>query len=165
MDLTLNVFLWGYLVAYCIHIVEEYSSGDGFVRMMQKRFWPGYTSRMFFGFNTMLLLFLSIGLVCFDSFDGVWLIWPLSFAFMFVTNGVWHLVQTIVLKEYSPGLATSPIYWVIMYFIIRFYYLPGTIDTFVFFVSLLIGILLTLLMFLSSYYQRLQSIKQGMFRQ
>ena len=163
MDLTLNVFLWGYLIAYCIHIVEEYSSGDGFVIMMQKRFWPAYTPRMFFGFNTML--FLSLGLVCYDTFNGLWLIWPLSFAFLFVTNGLWHLAQTIILKEYSPGLATSPMYWVIMYFIIQFYYLPGTIETFVFFVSLLIGIILTLLMFMSTYYQRVQSIKKGMFKQ
>ena len=81
----------------------------------------------------MLLIVLTIGLVFFDIFDGLWLIWPLSFAFMLVTNGIWHLVQTIVLKEYSPGLATSPIYWVIMYFIIRFYYLPGKIETFTFF--------------------------------
>ena len=103
--------------------MEEYSSGDGFVTMMQKRFWPEYTGTMFFGFNTMLLIVLTIGLVCFDIFDGLWLIWPLSFAFMFVTNGMWHLVQTIVLKEYSIGLATSPIYWVIMYFIIRFYFI------------------------------------------
>jgi len=112
----------------------------------------------------MLLIVLTIGLVFFDIFDGLWLIWPLSFAFMLVTNGIWHLVQTIVLKEYSPGLATSPIYWVIMYFIIRFYYLPGEIETFTFFVSAVIGTITTLLMFMSAYYQRLQSIKKGMLK-
>ncbi len=164
MELPLNFFLWGYLIAYCIHIVEEYSSGDGFVTMMQKRFWPEYTGRMFFGFNTMLLIMLTIGLVCFDIFDGLWIIWPLSFAFMFVTNGIWHLVQTIVLKEYSPGLVTSPIYWVIMYFLIKYYYLTGEIETLVVSVSVIIGILLTLLMFLSAYYQRLQSIKKGILK-
>ena len=161
MELTLNIFLWGYLVAYCIHIVEEYSSGQGFVTMMKKRFWPEYTSKMFFGFNTMLLIFLAIGLVLFDTFGGLWVIWSLSFAFMFVTNGLWHLIQTIVLKDYSPGLATSPIYWVLLYFVTRYFFIPGEIETSVFIISILIGTIITILMFSSGYYQRLKSIKKG----
>ena len=164
MELALNFFLWGYLIAYCIHIVEEYSSGGGFVTMMQKRFWPEYTKGMFFGFNIMLLITLTSGLVCFDIFDGLWLIWPLSFAFMFVTNGIWHVVQTIVLKEYSPGLVTSPIYWVIMYFIIQYFYIPGHIEAFIFSVSVIIGTIMTLLMFMSAYYQRSQSIKKDILK-
>lgn len=161
MELTINFFLWAYLIAYCIHIVEEYTSGEGFVSMMKKRFWPEYTGRMFFGFNTMLLVIFSTGLILFDSFGGLWLIFPLSFAFMFVTNGLWHFIQTIVLKEYSPGLITSPIYWVIMYLITRYFYLPGQIQIFIYISSLIIGTIITIVMFLATYYQRAQSIKKG----
>jgi len=158
MELTLSFFLWGYVIAYCIHIVEEYSVGDGFVTMMRTHFWPEYTARMFFGFNTMLLSALVFGLYIFDTLGGYWIIWPLSFAFLFVTNGLWHLIQTIVLQEYSPGLITSPIYWMIMYFIIKYYYLTGEIAVVIMVISVLIGTALTLLMFASAYYQRIHRI-------
>jgi len=158
MELTISVLLWGYVAAYCIHIVEEYSVDGGFITMMRKHFWPQYTARMFFGFNTMLLSALVFGLCIFDTLGGYWIIWPLSFAFLFVTNGLWHLIQTIVLQEYSPGLITSPIYWMIMYFIIKYYYLTGEIAVVMMVISVLIGTALTLLMFASAYYQRIHRI-------
>jgi len=161
MEFTISVLLWGYVAAYCIHIVEEYSVGVGFVAMMKKHFWPQYTARMFFGFNTMLLSALVLGLILFDILGGYWIIWPLGLAFLFVTNGIWHLLQTIVLQEYSPGLITSPIYWLIMYFIIRYYYLTAEISIMIMIISALIGSILTFLMFGSAYYQRIHMITKN----
>ncbi len=158
MELTLSFFLWGYVIAYCIHIVEEYSVGDGFVTMMRTHFWPEYTARMFFGFNTMLLSSLVIGLILFDILGGYWVIWPLSFAFLFVTNGIWHLLQTFILRQYSPGLITSPIYWVLIYFIIRYFYLNGEIELNLIVVSVILGTIFTILMFASAYYKRVKTI-------
>jgi hypothetical protein len=157
MEITLSILFWGFLIAYCIHIVEEAAVGEGFVKMMKETFWPEYTGRMFFGFNTMIFLVFTAGLILYEIFGGVWVIWPLSFAFMFVTNGIWHLLQTVVLKKFSPGLITSPIYWILIYFIIRYYVIPGDILIIDFIISMVMGTIITLLMFGSAYYFKLKT--------
>jgi hypothetical protein len=147
MELTLNVLFWGYLMAYCVHVIEEVAVGEGFIEMMRKTFYPEYTGRMFFGFNLMVFLAFTIGIVVFEVLGGVWVIWPLSFAFMFVTNGLWHLIQTIVLRRFSPGLITSPIYCVLLYFVTRYFLLPGEILLLHFVISGVLGTIITLVTF------------------
>jgi len=156
MELSINVLFWGYLAAYCLHIFEE-SVNDGFVKMMKETFWPDFNGKMFFAFNAMLLLVLTVGIILYEIFGGVWIIWPLSFAFIFVTNGIWHLLQTAVLRKYSPGLITSPLYWILMYLIVRYNLLLGNILLLDFLVSMVIGTLITLLMFGSAYRFRLKT--------
>ena len=155
-EFTLHIIFWGYLIAYCIHIVEESTVGGGFVAMMKRDYWPDYDGKKFFGFNTLLLCLLAAGLILFDAFGGAWLLWPLSLAFLFVTNGLWHLIQTIWLKEYSPGLVTSPIYWVLLYFIVLCDLQAGVISPSQWLVAMLVGTFLTLLMFGSVWYFRLK---------
>ena len=147
MEITLSVLFWGYVMAYCVHVIEEAAVGEGFIEMMRRTFYPEYSGRMFFGFNLMIFLVFVVGIVVFEVFGGVWVIWPLSFAFMFVTNGLWHLLHTIVLREFSPGLITSPIYWILMYFITRYFLLPGEIVLLYFLVSAVIGSVMTLVIF------------------
>jgi hypothetical protein len=156
---TLNILLWGYLIAYCIHIVEESTVGGGFVQMMKRDYWPEYDARKFFWFNTMLLSLLALGLVLYDLLGNGWLICPLSFGFLFVTNGLWHLLQTAILHEYSPGLITSPIYWVLMYFIFRFNQASGEISPSIWLVSIVIGVFMTLLMYGSALLMRWKSLR------
>jgi hypothetical protein len=146
-DLTFHFLLWGYLIAYCVHIVEESTVGGGFIAMMKRDYWPEYDGRKFFGFNAVLLTLLVVGLILFDLFNGGWLLWPLSFAFLFTTNGLWHLIQTIILREYSPGLITSPIYWVLLYFLIRSDRIVGIVSLGQWSLASLIGTFATLLMF------------------
>jgi hypothetical protein len=155
-DLTFHSLLWGYLIAYCIHIVEESTVGGGFIGMIKRDYWPEYDGRKFFGFNAILLSLLVIGLILFDIFKGPWLLWPLSFAFLFATNGLWHLLQTIILREYSPGLITSPIYWVLLYFIIRYDRNFMIISPLQWLLAFLIGTFVTLLMFGSTMVLRLK---------
>ena len=147
MTISPNVLLWAFLMAFSIHIVEESTVGGGFVQMMKKNFWPEYDGRKFFWFNLILFSLFAIGTALFEIFQQAWVIWPLSFAFLCVTNGIWHLLQTAILREYSPGLITSPIYWISMYFIVRSNLLTGEINPSHFWIALAIGTLMTLLMF------------------
>jgi hypothetical protein len=156
MEITLSVLFWGYVMAYCVHIIEEVAVGEGFIEMMRRTFYPEYSGRMFFGFNLMIFLVFVVGIVVFEVFGGVWAIWPLSFAFMFVTNGLWHLLQTIAFRKFSPGLITSPIYWILMYFIIRYFLLPGEILLLYFVIAAILGTVMTVVMFGLAYRFRRQ---------
>ena len=147
MEITLGVLFWGYVMAYCVHVIEEVAVGEGFIEMMRKTFYPEYSGRMFFGFNLMIFMVFVVGIVLFEVFEGMWVIWPLSFAFMFVTNGLWHLIQTIVLRKFSSGLITSPIYWILIYFITRYFLLTGEILLLYFVISAVIGTIMTLVIF------------------
>ena len=147
MEITLSVLFWGFLMAYCVHVIEEVAVGEGFVEMMRRTFFPEYSERMFFGFNFMVFVLFVSGIVVFEVFGGVWVMWPLSFAFMFVTNGFWHLIQTLVLRKFSPGLITSPIYWILMYFIVRYFLLAGEILLHYFVIAAVLGTVMTLLIF------------------
>jgi hypothetical protein len=160
MEITLSVLFWGYVMAYCVHVIEEAAVGDGFKAMMRKTFYLKFSWRMFFGFNLMIFLVFVGGIIVFEMFGGVWVIWPLSFAFMFVTNGIWHLLQTIVVREYSPGLISSPIYWILMYFITRYFLLIGEVLLLYFVFSLVIGTGMTLVMFGLAYWGRSRMKKE-----
>ena len=160
MTASLNILLWSFLMAFSIHIVEESMVGGGFVQMMKKNFWPEYDGTKFFWFNLILFSLFAIGIVLFEIFQGAWVIWSLSFAFLCVTNGIWHLLQTAILREYSPGLITSPIYWILMYFIVRSSLLTGEISPSHFWMALAIGTLMTLLMFGSVWSFRMKT-QQG----
>ena len=147
MTISLNILLWAFLMALSIHIVEESTVGGGFIQMMKKNFWPEYDGKKFFWFNLVIFSLFAVGIILFELFQQAWVIWPLSFAFMCVTNGIWHLLQTAIVKEYSPGLITSPIYWILMYFIVRYNLLTGEVGPGHFGIALAIGTLMTLLMF------------------
>lgn len=146
MEISLNIIFWGYAIAYSIHIIEEISAAGGFVKMVKKHIWPEYSIRKFFWFNTFLYSTNVAGIIIFELQGGNWIIWPLSFAWMFVTNGVWHLLGSIINRKYSPGLATSPIYWILMYFIIQYNQATSVISTSQMFISIIIGLTITILM-------------------
>ena len=161
MEISLSVLFWGFVMAYCVHIIEEVAVGEGFIEMMRKTFYPEYSGRMFFGFNLMIFMVFVVGIVLFEVFEGMWVIWPLSFAFMFVTNGLWHLLQTILLRKFSSGLITSPLYWILIYFITRYFLLAGEILLLHFILSAVIGTLITLVMFVLALYVRRKMRKRN----
>jgi hypothetical protein len=132
--------------SYVVHCLDETITGEGFVQMIQKHFWAQYTYSKFFWFNTMLHVLNILGIVLYEILGGTWVVWPLALSWMFVTNGLWHVLGAIMFKKYHPGLMTSILYWIIIYFIIRYSYLPGQISQSDFIVSLVIGTLLTIVM-------------------
>jgi hypothetical protein len=158
MAIPLNILFWGMEAAYIIHCLDETVTGEGFVNMVRKQFWSNYNGRMFFGFNTLLHVVNILGIILFEILGGGWVIWPLAMSWMFVTNGLWHLMGTFIFKEYSPGLMTSLLYWIVMYFIIRYSLIPGDIVMWQFIVSLIIGLILTILMIGSLFLQKHKNI-------
>lgn len=85
-------------------------------------------------------------IVLYEILAGAWVIIPLSISWLFFTNGLWHVLGTAMFKEYSPGLTTSPLYWIIMYFMIRCSLLHGNILLSNFIISIVIGTSITILM-------------------
>ncbi len=164
MSIPLNILLWGFVIAFCIHVVEESTVGGGFIAEMQRNYWPEYTAARFFWFNAGAMLLFVGSIILYELQGEAWDVAALSWVFMFATNGLWHLIQTAVVRRYAPGLITSPIYWVLVYFILRYSWLPGQISTGHLIISAIIGTLLTLAMFGSVWFFRLTSLKRGAWR-
>jgi hypothetical protein len=114
--------------------------------MVKTLFWQGFKWKHFFVFNALLLSLTIISIILFEIFNGLWIIAPLIFVFLYTTNGIWHLVSTIITRKYSPGLATSLIYWILFYFLVRYSFLPKTIPTIIIIISAITGTFLTIIM-------------------
>lgn len=154
MEITLNILFWAMEAAYLIHCLDETVAGGGFVDMVKKNFWPEYSGKMFFWFNTFLHLLNVATIILYEILGGAWVIAPLSMCWVFVTNGLWHVLGAAMFREYHPGLVTSPLYWIIMYFIVRYGLVPGEIQMSQLVISIVIGTILTVLMIGSLFAQR-----------
>ncbi len=154
MDIPLNILFWAMEASYCIHCVDETVAGRGFVSMVKKFFWPEYDGKKFFWFNTGAHLINILGIVLYEILGGNWVVIPLSISWVFVTNGFWHVFGTVMFKEYSPGLMTSPLYWIVMYLMIRYSFLQGNISPSNFIISIVIGTVITILMIGSLFVMR-----------
>ena len=162
MEIPLNILFWAMEAAYLIHCLDETVAGGGFVNMVKKHFWPEYDAKKFFWFNIIAHIVNIASIVLYEILGGAWVIFPLSISWLFVTNGLWHVLGTVMFREYSPGLVTSPLYWIIMYFIIRYSLLPGNILLSHFVVSIVIGTVLTILMIGSLFAQRRLQAKKNL---
>ncbi|HET6253557.1 MAG TPA: HXXEE domain-containing protein [Puia sp.] len=125
----LSILFWAVLAAYLIHIVDETLMGGGFVQKVREHWWPQYHSEMFFWFNAAVILVIIICIALYDLFGGHWIILPLLWtfgrAFHVITVHLWWSVRY---KEYSPGLVTGLLFWILVYFVIRYGLRPGLID-------------------------------------
>ncbi len=120
MNTTLSFLFWAVFAAYIVHIIDETLIGGGFVEKVREHWWPGYTARMFFFFNAAFLAITAACILAYDAIGSAVLFLPLAFAVLFATHGVtFHLWWTLRYREYSPGLVTSPLYWVLVYLIGR----------------------------------------------
>jgi len=116
-----GILFWAFFASYIVHIVDETLLNGGFVQWISGNFWPTYNARMFFWFNAAFICAIAAGNLLFDSFGGHWVILPLIFVAGFVTHVLTvHLYWTIRLNTYSPGLATSRLYVVVFYLLIKY---------------------------------------------
>jgi len=121
----LDVILWVFLAAYIVHIIDETVIGEGFTRKIQVWFWPQYHIGMFFWFNFGCITAIALSNTLYDLFGGHWVVLALLWPFGFATHGVTlHLWWSIRHRAYFSGLLTSPLYWIIVYFIVRYAYRP-----------------------------------------
>jgi hypothetical protein len=120
MNSTLSLLFWAVFAAYIVHIIDETLIGGGFVTKVQERWWPAYTARKFFFFNAAFLAITGACILAYDIIGSPVLFLPLAIAVVYATHGVtFHLWYTLRYREYSPGLVTSPLYWMLVYLIGR----------------------------------------------
>lgn len=159
--LPVSLFLWAFVMAYCIHILEEALLGECFVDKVKRLYWKNYSWKKFFGFNTIMMGLEIISVLLYDSFGGAVLILPLSLFFERVLNGFYHLGETIITKRFSSGLVTSVMFWILWYLICKYGFAAGQIPPVWFYTSMLIGVLVEILMFCSMWIKVKMESKNG----
>jgi Protein of unknown function with HXXEE motif len=117
MHLPLIFSFWFTVAAYVVHVLDESLLGGSFVAKIQQHWWPEYTWRKFFWFNAAYFLLMIASVVAYDCRGGAWVILPLAWVIERAVNGVWHLWWAIHFHEYSPGLVTSILMWMNLYFV------------------------------------------------
>lgn len=141
--MTTDLLAWSLLAAYAVHLLDETMMNGGFVRWVSGHFWPGYNDRMFFWFNAGAVVAIAVSNVLFDLFGGHFVVLPLFWIFGFALHGVTvHAYWTIRQRDYSPGLLTSVLYWIVAYLTIRYGYAAGLISSVDFWVGALAGMVL-----------------------
>lgn len=126
----MDLLAWGLLAAYVVHLLDETMMNGGFVRWVSGNFWPEYNQRMFFWFNVAVVIAIGASNVLFDLFGGHLVVLPLFWIFGFALHGVTvHVFWTIRQRDYSPGLVTSVLYWIVAYLVTRYGYVEGRIST------------------------------------
>jgi hypothetical protein len=66
---------WFMLVAYVVHIIDESLLGGSFVEKVREHWWPKYSWRKFFWFNTGYLLLMFASILLYDRIGraALWL--------------------------------------------------------------------------------------------
>ncbi len=142
MSSPVDVLLWAFLASFAMHIVDESTMNGGFVRWIQRSFCPTYTPRMNFWFNSAFILGIAASNVLYEVFGGHWIVLALICPFAFAFHGITvHLFWTIRQDNVSPGLATSVIYWIVLYFLIRYGFVAGQIAPADFWTGAVLGVL------------------------
>ena len=118
--MPLIFIFWSVVAAYVIHVLDESLLGGSFVEKVRAHWWPQYSWRKFFWFNTGYFLIMIASVVAYDFLGGSWVVLPLAWTLERAANGFWHLWWTIRFREYSPGLVTSLLMWMSPYFLFRY---------------------------------------------
>jgi uncharacterized protein with HXXEE motif len=120
MTLPLIFSFWFMVAAYVVHVLDESLLGGSFVEKIREHWWPEYSWRKFFWFNAGYFLVMIASVLLYDVFGGAWVILPLAWLIERACNGLWHLWWTEHFREYSPGLLTSILMWMNLYFVLRY---------------------------------------------
>ena len=119
-SLSLIWVFWSVVAAYVIHVLDESLLGGSFVEKVREHWWPEYSWRKFFWFNTGYFLIMIASVVAYDFLGGLWVVLPLAWTLERAANGFWHVWWTVRFREYSPGLVTSILMWMSPYFLFRY---------------------------------------------
>ena len=157
--IPLNVLFWISVCIYVFHIFEESVIPEVFVNKVKRLYWPNYSWEKFFGFNVLLLSLNISAVITYESIHGAWIVFPLILMFERIFNGVYHVIETIVTRRHSSGLLTSVIVWILLYVLIRYSLLKGEITYWNFFISLISGLLLTVIMIVPMVTGRYKNMK------
>jgi hypothetical protein len=140
MEIPLIFSFWFMVAVYVIHVLDESLLGGSFVEKVQQHWWPEYSWRKFFWFNTGYFAVMIASVVLYDLRGGKWLILPLAWAIERLCNGFWHVWWSVHFREYSPGLVSSILIWMDSYFIVRYRPVGEPIAARALSIALLIGL-------------------------
>src|SRR5258708_38675123 len=140
--MSLAILMWAFLGSYVIHLVDEPTMYGGFLLWIKPSFWPPYTGRMTFWFNSGAVLGIPVSNLLAALFGGHWVILVLIWVSGFALHGIpLHLFWTIRQRNLSPGLVTSVLYWIMAYFFVRYGFLAGHISASDFWTGTILGVL------------------------
>jgi hypothetical protein len=145
-DVPLIFSFWFMVAAYVIHVIDESLLGGSFVEKVREHWWAEYSRTKILWFNTGYFVVMIGSVILYDLLGGAWLILPLAWSIERFLNGCWHVWWAIRFQEYSPGLVTSILMWMTVYFIAR-YSPEGAISTGTLWPAALIGLLFTAFLF------------------
>jgi hypothetical protein len=121
MSVPLLLSFWFTVAAYVIHVIDESLLGGSFVEKVRQHWWPEYSWTKFFWFNIGYFIVMITSVVLYDFRRGTWLILPLAWVIERACNGIWHVGWAIRFREYSPGLVSSILMWMNLYFVERYH--------------------------------------------
>jgi Protein of unknown function with HXXEE motif len=147
MGLPLIFSFWFLVTAYVVHVIDESLLGGSFVEKVRQHWWPEYSWTKFFWFNTGYFVVMIASVLTYDFVGGAWLILPLAWSIERTCNGFWHVWWTIHFREYSPGLLTSILFWMDLYFILRYRPTSQPLTHLVLLPALAIGLVAAALLF------------------
>jgi hypothetical protein len=147
MALPLVYSFWFLVAAYVVHVIDESLLGGSFVEKVRQHWWPEYSWTKFFWFNTGYFALMIASIVVYDFIGGAWVILPLAWSIERSCNGFWHVWWSAYFREYSPGLVTSILFWIELYFVCRYRPASPPLTTQVLWPALAIGLAATAFLF------------------
>ena len=104
-------------------VLDETLMNGGFVAKVKEHWWPEYNGRMFFWFNTGYVVLVTLSLILYDLFEGRWVVLPIFLLFERAMHGItFHGWWSVKYQEYSPGLLSCILFWILLYFVTRYGY-------------------------------------------
>ena len=121
----LTFLFWSNFAAFTAHLLDETMMAGGFVAFIQRHFWAGFATNDFFTANAVWLTLIAVSNLLYDWLGKRVAFIPMAFVWERVFNAFFHIGSALYFKEYSPGLATSGLFLVILYLVFRYGVLRG----------------------------------------
>ncbi len=92
---------WSIVIASIIHIIDEYYGG--WIVWVQK-YVNGVSKNQFIFVNSLFII------LCISAAISSSTIFKLSIASLIFVNTIIHIIPTVILKHYSPGIISAVLY-------------------------------------------------------
>jgi hypothetical protein len=117
---TLTFLFWANFAAFAVHVMDETLMGGGFVAFIQQHFWTGFALDDFFQANGIWLILIAISNILYDCLGNSIVVVPLAFLWERSFNTLFHVGTTFYFRQYSPGLLSGLVFFVLIYLVCRF---------------------------------------------
>lgn len=134
----LTFLFWSNFAVFTLHVMDETIMVGGFVSFIQRHFWSGFALGDFAVANGVWLILIGISNILYDWLGNRFTFiaaFPMAFLWERCFNAFFHIGSAFCFNEYSPGLVTSVLFFVILYLIGRYVVLRGHMRWVTFFVS------------------------------